>query len=168
MSQRVLALLLPVSALAACSSPTGPYPSLAPRAAEAIDPRVPIAVDPSPGSVDPAMRAALAEAVARARAGAPQFDSLARRAATLAAAAGPRQSESWIVAQQALSALGAQYGVTTAAAADIDAIAAERIDQARWLVPATRAAIEAAAAEVGAINDTQRATIARLSTRLGT
>ena len=57
--------------------------------------------------------------------------------------------------------------MTTRAAADIDAIAADRIDAARWLVPATRAAIEAAAAEVGAINDAQRATIARLAARLG-
>jgi hypothetical protein len=34
-------------------------------------------------------------------------------------------------------------------------------------VPATQAAIADAAAEVGAINDAQGATIARLSTRLG-
>jgi hypothetical protein len=57
--------------------------------------------------------------------------------------------------------------VTTNAAANIDAIAATRIEQARWLVPATRAAIEAAAAEVGAINEAQSATIARLGARLG-
>lgn len=161
--------LLPVALIlfgSACAAPRG-FPSLAPRAAEAIDPRVPIPAEPSPGSVDPAIRAALAEAVARARGGRAQFNSLAQRATALAAAAGPRQSESWVVAQQALSALGAQHGVTTAAAADIDAIAAERIDSARWLVPATRAAIEAAAGEVGAINTAQGATIARLGARLG-
>lgn len=163
-------ILLPLAVIllgSACAAPRG-FPSLAPRAAEAIDPRVPILADPSPGSVDPAMRAALAEAVARARAGRSQFDALAQRATALAAAAGPRQSESWVVAQQALSALGAQHGVTTAALADIDALAAERIDKERWLVPATRAAIEAAAAEVGAINNAQRATIQRLGARLGT
>ena len=163
-------ILLPIALIllgSACAAPRG-FPSLAPRAAEAIDPRVPIASEPSPGSVDAATRTALDEAVARARAGQPAFDALARRATALAAAAGPRQSESWVVAQQALSALGAQHGVTTAAAADIDALAADRIDQARWLVPAARAAIEAAAAEVGAINDSQRATIARLGARLGT
>ena len=88
-------------------------------------------------------------------------------ATALAAAAGARQSESWIAAQQALSALEAQHGVTTTAAATIDAIAAEKIDQTRWLVPATRAAIEAAAAEVGTINAGQSATIDRLGARLG-
>ena len=163
-------LLLPlVSALAAaaCAAPSG-YPSLAPRAAEGIDPRVPIADAPSPGTVDPATAAALAEAVARARGGVAEFDRLARTAEALAAAAGPRQSESWIAAQQALSALVAQHGVTTNAAATIDAIAATKIDETRWLVPATRDAIEAAAGAVGAINDAQSATIDRLGARLGT
>jgi len=163
-------LLLPLALLAlttACAAPRN-YPSLAPRSAEAIDPRLPIEVDPSPGTLDPRTAAALAEAVAAARGGTVAFNQLAREAEALAAAAGPRQSESWIAAQQALSALGAQHGVTTNAAAEIDEIAAERIDAARWLVPATRAAIEAAAAEVGAINDSQSATIDRIGARLGT
>ena len=158
------ALLVLLSA--GCSAPTG-YPSLAPRAAEAIDPRVPIASNPSPGTVDPAIATALRDAVGAARGGTGAFDALARRAEALAAAAGPRQSESWVVAQQALSALSAQHGVTTNAAANIDAIAAARIDATRWLVPATQAAIEAAAAEVGTINAAQTALIARLSARLG-
>src|SRR6186713_3272733 len=34
--------LLPSLALAACSTPGGPYPSLSPRAGETIDPRVPV------------------------------------------------------------------------------------------------------------------------------
>ena len=162
--------LLPLAfalAIGGCAAPTG-FPSLAPRAAEGIDPRVPIPDAPSPGAVDPATAAALARAVAGARGGVAEFDRLARSAEALAAAAGPRQSESWITAQQALSALVAQHGVTTNAAATIDAIAAEKIDATRWLVPATRAAIEAAAAEVGTINDAQSATIDRLQARLGT
>ena len=153
--------------VAACAAPQG-YPSLAPRATEGIDPRLPIDASPSPGTVDPRTAAALADAVAAARGGTAEFDQLARSAEALAASAGPRQSESWIAAQQALSALGAQHGVTTTAAANIDAIAAEKIDATRWLVPATRAAIEAAAAEVGAINAAQSATIDRLQARLGT
>ena len=164
---RVLLPLALMLAIAACAAPSG-YPSLAPRAAEGIDPRVPIAATPSMGTVDPRTAAALAEAVAAARGGTASFDRLAQVAETRAAAAGPRQSESWIVAQQALSALGAQHGVTTTAAANIDAIAAEKIDETRGLVPATRAAIEAAAAAVGAINDRQSATIDRLGARLGT
>lgn len=163
--RRLLPLVM-LMAITACAAPRG-YPSLAPRAAEAIDPRLPIDATPSPGTLDTRTAAALAEAVAAARAATGEFDRLARSAEALAAAAGPRQSESWIAAQQALSVLSAQHGVTTTAAANIDAIAAEKIDATRWLVPATRAAIEAAAAEVGAINDRQSATIDRLGARLG-
>lgn len=151
---------------AGCSTPQD-VPSLAPRAAEAIDPRVPIASDPSPGSVDPAISAALAEQLAAARGAVGAFDSLARRAETLAAVAGSRQSESWIAAQQALSALGAQHGITTSAAANIDAIASARIARTRWINPATREAIEAAAREVGVINERQTAILSRLGGRLG-
>jgi hypothetical protein len=159
--------LVSMTLLAGCAAPQG-YPSLAPRAAEGIDPRVPIAANPSPGTVDPSVAAALSGAVAQARSGTAPFSALARRAEALAAVAGPRQSESWVVAQQALSALVAQHGVTTSAAADIDAIAANRIDATRWLVPATQAAIEAAASEVKAINDSQSAIIDRVGARLGT
>ena len=150
----------------ACAAP-GIYPSLAPRATEGIDPRVPVAATPSAGALEPRTATGLAEAVAAARGAVAEFNQLARAAEALTAAAGPRQSESWIAAQLALSALGAQHGVTTNAAAKIDAIAADGIGETRWLTPATRAAIEAAAAEVGAINDRQSATIARLGTRLG-
>ncbi len=162
---RTILLLVLTFALAACAAP-GIYPSLAPRATEGIDPRVPIDVAPAPGTIDPSIATALAEAIAAARSGTAGFDRLARIAEGLAAAAGARQTESWIAAQQALSALGAHHGVTTNAAANIDAIAAEKIDETRWLVPATRAAIEAAAAEVGAINDAQRGVIDRLGAQL--
>ena len=152
--------------VAGCAKP-GNYPSLAPRAAEAIDPRVPIVADPSPGTVDPRVTLALAAAVARARGGRGEFDRLAGRAEALAGAAGAKQSESWVVAIQALSALTAQYGVTTSAAADVDAIAAERIDATRWLVPATQSAVGAAAGEVGAISAAQYAVLRRIGARLG-
>jgi len=150
---------------AACAAPRG-YPSLAPRAAEAIDPRVPIAAAPSPGTVDPRIAAALGQAVAAARGGIDEFERLSRAADARSLGAGPARSERWVAAQQALSALVAQHGVITRAAADIDAIAADRIDATRWLVPATRAAIEQAAAEVGAINAAQTATIDRIAARL--
>ena len=164
---RRLVSLFPIAFVAACMAPASNPPSLAPRAAEAIDPRLPIDPDPSPGTLDPALAARLADAVARARAGIPEYERLAVDAEALAASAGAPQSESWVVAQQALSALVAQHGVTTRAASDIDALAATRIDETRWLAPANRAAIEAAAAEVAAISQGQAATIERLSARLG-
>jgi len=152
--------------LAACSAP-GIYPSLAARSTEAIDPRLPIDSAPSPGTLDPALAGRLRAAVSAARGGVAEFNRLAAIAERAAAAAGARQTESWIVAQQALSELVAQQGVTSRAAGDIDALAGERIEAARWIAPANRAAIEDAAAAVAAINDAQSATIARLGDRLG-
>ena len=164
---RRLILVLPILASAACSTPGGVYPSLAARPTDAIDPRLPIANAPSPGPLDSALAARLGAAVSAARGGVSEFDRLAAIAERAAAAAGPRQSESWIVAQQALSALVGQHGVTARAVSDVDALAATRIEAERWIAPANRAAIEDAAAAVGAIDDAQSAVIARLGDRLG-
>jgi hypothetical protein len=163
---RRFALCLPLMLAAACSAP-GVYPSLAARGTEAIDPRLPIDPAPSPGPLDPSLAERLRVTVSAASGGVAQFNRLAAMAERAAGAAGPRQSESWIVAQQALSALVAQHGVTSRAAGDIDALAGERIEAARWIAPANRAAIEDAAATVAAIDDAQSAIIARLGDRLG-
>ena len=155
-----------LSLVAACTKPGGAYPSLATRPAEAIDPRPQLPSEPSLGTLDAALTRTLDDAVARARGGTAEFNALAAAAERAAAAAGPAQSESWIVAQQALSALVAQNGVTTRAAGDIDATAGSRIEAVRWLVPANRLAIAAAASRVGEINDRQLAVIDRLRDRL--
>ena len=153
-------------AIGGCARPGGDYPSLSPRAAEAIDPRLPLPSEPSPGTLDPTLSSRLAAAVGTARAEASAFDRLAAIAERAAAAAGPGQSESWVAAQQALSALVAQHGATTRAAADVDALAATRIDETRWISPANRRAIEEAAASIGAINARQTGIIAGLRRRL--
>ena len=163
---RLIAAFL-LLALAACSGPgVGPEPSLAPRAAEAIDPRVPIPSDVPPGSVDPALARKLGELVAEARAGAPAFDMREAEATRLAAAAGPVSSESWVAAQQALSRLVEQFGVTTRVAADIDGLASARLESNRWISPADRQAIESAASAVAAIGEPQAAAVARIRERL--
>src|SRR4029453_15881787 len=59
----------PALLLAACSVPQTGEPSLAPRAAEAIDPRVPIPSEVVAGPADPALAATIAGLVAEARAG---------------------------------------------------------------------------------------------------
>jgi hypothetical protein len=56
--------------------------------------------------------------------------------------------------------------VTTRAAADIDALAANRLEGQHWIRPADREAIAAAAAEVATINENQSATIERLNNQL--
>ncbi len=163
---RYLLPLVATSILAACSAPPINEPSLAPRAAEAIDPRVPISDVTVPGSVDPALAERLQGLVAGARASAPAFASREAEASRLAAQAGPMASESWVAAQQALSRLVEQHGEITNAAANIDALASDRLKGQHWIKPADREAIAAAAAEVGAINDAQSAAIDRITDQL--
>ena len=160
---RSILLLLTAFTVAGCSTSPGPEPSLGPRAAEAIDPRLPILETAPTGSVDPALAAQLQALVSTALAASPAFDARAAEANRLAAAAGPMASESWVAAEQALSRLVEQYGETTRVAGDIDALAANRLEGQRWVSPADRSAIAAAAAEVAAISDPQAAAIDRLT-----
>ena len=163
---RRLLLVLAVPLSAGCSTTTSPEPSLAPRAAEAIDPRLPIPDETPTGTLDPALAGRLSALIAEVRAGMPAFEAREGEAARLAAAAGPAASESWIAAELALSRLLEQYGVTTRAAANIDALGAERLESQRWIVPADREAIAAAAAEVAEISNRQAAAIDRIKRQL--
>lgn len=150
----------------ACSTGPAIEPSLAPRAAETIDPRIPIPDSAPTGSPDAALAERLNVLVAAVRGAVPAFEARETEASRLASAAGPIASESWIAAQQALSQLIEQYGVTTQAAADIDALASARIENQRWIQPADREAIAAAAAEVADISNSQAAAIGRLKDQL--
>jgi hypothetical protein len=141
-------------------------PSLAPRAAEAIDPRLPIPDNVPVGPVDSALAGRLRELVETARSAVPAFERQEAEAAGLASAAGPMASESWIAAQQALSMLIEQYGVTTRAAGDIDALAANRLYNQRWIRPADQLAIASASVEVAIIGDAQAAAIDKLKNQL--
>lgn len=153
--------------LAACSvRGAGPEPSLAPRAAEAIDPRVPIPSDVPAGNVDQALASRLNDLMGQVRAGVPAFEARLGEASRLAAGAGPEASDSWVAAQSALSRLVEQYGVTTRAAADIDALAADRLERQKWIAPADQAAIASAQAEVAAISNRQSDAIDQLTNRL--
>ena len=158
-----LAILL----LSACAAPQAGEPSLAPRAAEAIDPRVPIPSDVVAGPADPALTARIADLMAQVRSGDAGFQSAAQDAERLAAGAGPAQSESWIEAQQALSALVAARAPVTQAIADLDALAANRLAASGGILPGDLAAIQAATTEAGAIGQRQADTIDRLQARLG-
>ena len=164
--KRFILLAAAILATACARSNIGPEPSLAPRAAEAIDPRVAIPADVPMGSVDPALAKRLAALVGEANAAIPAFNTRLGEAERLAVAAGPATSESWIAAQQSLSRLIEQHGATTRVAAEIDALAATRLKEQRWLAPADREAIAAAGGEVGALSDAQTAAIERLRERL--
>ena len=153
-----------VLALAACQTGEPRTERLAPRAAEGIDPRTPIPSAEPSGPASPALVARLDAIRAPALASLGQFDQVAQVARTAAAGAGPRQSESWIVAQEALSALVAAGAPVTRALGAIDALAAERVGQ--FAAP-DRKAIEAALAGLTVIEQRQAATIAGLSARIG-
>lgn len=144
---------------AACATPQGSEPSLAPRAAEAVDPRLPVAEAIDPAPADPALAGRLAALLAEARTAAAVFDSAAPGARALAQSAGPAQSESWVAAQAALSQLERARGPLARAAAEVDALAAERLRVGRSYTAADLAALEQAAAELRAINERQIETL---------
>jgi hypothetical protein len=149
--------------IAGCSMPgAGPEPSLAPRAAESIDPRVPIPDTVPAGLVDPALAQRIDALLAEVRGGEPAFGALEAEAARLAASAGPVSSEGWVAAQQALSRLVEQFGVTTRVAADIDALVSARLNSNGWIGPGDQQAIAAAASAAAAISEPQAASIARI------
>ena len=155
-------LLLAVLA-AGCTAPGVRTPSLAPRAAEAIDPRIPIPAGEVLGPVTPSLAAELERLRATAAGTIGPFDALAAEARASADVAGPAQSESWIAAQQTLSALVAVRAPATRALGDIDAIAANALEGRGGLLPGDRHAVEDAAAEVAAIDRRQAATIAAIA-----
>ena len=155
-------LLLP-----ACTTPGGPYPSLQPRAGEAVDPRLPVDRPINDRPVAAALAGRLAELVTQARQGDAAFDSAAAQAERLAAAAGAPQSEGWIAAQEALTAAIAAAGPTRIAMADIDGIGATALQTQGGIAPNDLAAIKSAGAEVGAIDARQAARIKAIQQRLG-
>jgi len=169
-----LSLALPVTILAitlttlgACAGPNAP-PSLLPRAAEKIDPRVPVERPANDRPVNGALAAQLAALVRQAHAGDAAFDPAAAEAGRLAEAAGAAQGEAWIAAQQALSAAIAAREPTARALGDIDAIGAGKLQSQGGLSPNDLAAIKSAGDEVGAIDQRQAAAIAAIKARLGT
>ena len=164
---RHLPLLLILVPIAGCAATSATEPSLAQRPAELIDPRLPLPADAPAGPVDTALAGRLGQLIAEGNDGARSFNALVGQAEALASAAGPAQSESWIVAQQALSGLEAARAKTTAALAEVDSIAAGRIQSGAGLTPADLGAIEAAAGQLRAITDGQNAVIDRIGARLG-
>jgi len=161
-------LLFSVVALSACSVPGGPYPSLQPRAAEATDPRVPVVrpINDRPATATLAGR--LAMLVDQARNGDAAFASAASAAERLAGGAGARQSESWIAAQEALSAAIAARRATATALSDIDELGATALQTQGGLAPNDLAAINRAAAEVAMLDRRQADRVAAVRRRLGT
>lgn len=156
-----------LAGLSGCAAPGSPYPSLQPRAAERIDPRIPVeaAVNGRPASAE--LVARLDSLVAQARSGHAAFAEAADTARRLADAAGTRQSESWIAAQQALSVAVAARAPVGTALADVDALGSDKLQAQRGLSPSDFKAIQDASAAIGAIDAREAATIAAIQRSLG-
>jgi hypothetical protein len=167
MRMRLFAALLTSGLLSACASLGGPYPSLQPRSAETIDPRVAVERPMNQRPVSAALASRLAELVAEARAGEPAFESAVSEAERLAAAAGAPQSENWVAAQAALSAAAAARGPAGMALGDIDALGAQALRTQGGIAPNDLAAIKSAGAEVGAIDQRQADRLKTIEARLG-
>ena len=164
MRSPILATLL---LLSACTSPGGKYPSLQPRAAEAIDPRVPVTRPMNNRPVSVSLASKLAGLVGQARSGDAAFEGAASEAEHLAASAGAPQSESWISAQVALTAAIAARKPTATALGDVDEVAATALQAQGGIAPNDLAAIKNAAAQIAAIDHRQADRIDAIQKRLG-
>lgn len=168
MRSRISLIFMPLGLVGACTTPAEvPTPSLAPRAAEAIDPRIPIPNEVPVGPVEPALAAHLAALIDQAQAGDSAFREVVGDAERLAAEAGKAQSESWVVAQQALSAAQAARSPTTRAMGDIDALGANALENSGGIPAGNLAAIQQAASTVSAIDREQSDRIDAIEKRLG-
>jgi hypothetical protein len=156
-----------LTALCACAPTGGPFPSLQPRAAEAIDPRVPVVRPINDRPVTPALASRLAELVKQARSGNAAFDPIAARAENLAAGAGGPESDNWVAAQEALSQAIAARDPTAQALGDIDALGSTMLQAQGGLAPNDLAAIRSAGAEVAALDQRQADRIKAVQRRLG-
>jgi hypothetical protein len=159
-------MLIFVTATGACSAPGGPYPSLQPRAAEAIDPRIPVEEPRNDRPVSPGLASRLAELIAHARNGDTDFQVAADQAERLTASAGTPQSETWVAAQEALTVAVAARGAVGSALGDIDETAAVALQTQGGIAPSDLAAIQHASAEVGTINQREAARTQAIQDRL--
>lgn len=159
--------LLSIAALSACSTPGGPYPSLQPRAAEAIDPRVPVVRPVNDRPVSTALESRLSALIAEAHDGDLAFTVAASTAERLAAAAGAPKSEGWIAAQEALTAAIAARKATATALGNTDEIGAAALQTQGGIAPNDLAAIQRAQAEIGSIDRRQAQRIDAIQRRLG-
>ena len=162
-----LFILFAAAGLSACSAAGGPYPSLQPRTAEAIDPRVQPVRPINDRPVKPALASQLSALVAQARLGDAAFVPAIASAERLASSAGPPQSESWVVAQEALTTAIAARSPTANAQGDIDALGATSLVTQGGIAPNDLKAIDRAAGEVSSISRTQTDRIDAIKKRLG-
>ena len=156
----ILLLLPPSCLLAGCAGNVGAYPSLAPRAIEHA-----MQTPKGPAATAVVSAPALPEQIAAILAAAREADATfqaklaEQRPAIEAGRMAAAGSESWVVAQEAYSVVDSTRGGTGSALADLDRLHLEAVasgDSGR------QANVESAIGEVQAIDQAERAILARL------
>ena len=142
--------------LAACSTPRLELEALQPRSAEAIDPRLPVEPLRTATPVDAALLEKVDALKAQAAASVPPFEQALIRAARLAETAGGEGSESWVEAQQALSAAQALRGPLMLALGDLDALLDADIAPDQRIASSDRQYLMDASAELTTIANGQQ------------
>ncbi|HZU50782.1 MAG TPA: hypothetical protein VE968_02780 [Sphingomicrobium sp.] len=114
-----------------------------------------------------AFAAKIAAVLREAQTGDVAFENAISSAERLATGAGAPQSETWIVAQEALTAAIAARRPTATALGDIDELGATALQVQGGLAPSDLAALDRAAAEVASINEREAQRITAIQKRLG-
>ena len=148
--------------LAACTS-EAVGPSLAKRPIESRDMSEPVRQVAPPAPADAPTRAQIAALVERAQAGQRAFEALLPRVASAASAAGAEGSESWIAAQQLLSALENERAGSTQALSELDALVAARLNSGS---DTGVTELQAADAQISALVAAQQQELDRLRARI--
>ena len=161
-----LTALLASGLLGACSKSTLNPPSLAPRAAEKIDPRIPVQHPIVKRGANLTLAGKLAALLNEAEQGDAAFREALGPAQRAVGAAGKSRGESWVTAQQEISALQSARAPTTRAAAAIDALAGDAIKADSGIDADELDAIQRASQEADAMAARQASEIAALSARL--
>lgn len=157
-----LSLALPLGLLAGCAGNMGRYPSLAPRPVEkAMQMPAPAGAASAPVTATPAYPAQIEAILTAARDGDAAFQArlAEQRPAIDAGRSAAPGSENWVVAQEAYSAVDSARGGTGTALADLDRLHQEAVasgDNGR------QAIVESAIGQVQAIDQAERATLAKL------
>lgn len=154
-----------IAGMAGCA-PQGSFPSLAPRAVEKADLNPPAPPPPPTVASDPALAARLAQLVDQARQGDAAFEAELPKARAAVEKAGAAGSDSWVVAQEAVSGLEAARAPTAAALTELDRLGVERGVAGTPTSASDQAAIAGAIETLRTMAQKQKEEIDRLAGRL--
>lgn len=154
--------LIPLPLLAACAVGSS-GPSLSKRPIETLPLTEPQAEAAAPAAADATVRGRIEALLAQAREGQAAFAAMLPRARQAAASAGAEASESWVAAQQVLSAAEAARAPSTRALAELDALIATRVHGG---TDDGLAELQAAQAELGPVVEEQQREIDALRERI--